>query len=148
MSSPCRFWPAATTPRSLTAGYGLIVADECDHVPAFGTPSDFPATQPTTTLFWAPADPAPVLYVHPTAYQYDGDANPSRPGGMTAIYRHLAADEQRTRQVIADVLTALSKDRNCLVLTNRTSGEARALVRRGCACPSTAGCARRRSRNQ
>ena len=45
-----------------------------------------------------------VLYVHPTAYQYDGDADPSRPGGMTAIYRHLAADEQRTRQVIADVL--------------------------------------------
>jgi superfamily II DNA or RNA helicase len=40
---------------------------------------------------------------------------------MTAIYRHLAADEQRTRQVIADVLAALSKDRNCLVLTNRTS---------------------------
>jgi len=40
---------------------------------------------------------------------------------MTTIYRHLAADEQRTRQVIADVLAALSKDRNCLVLTNRTS---------------------------
>ena len=40
---------------------------------------------------------------------------------MTAIYRHLAADEQRTRQVIADVLTAHSEDRNCLVLTNRTS---------------------------
>ena len=40
---------------------------------------------------------------------------------MTAIYRHLAADEQRTRQVTADVLAALSADRNCLVLTNRTS---------------------------
>ena len=40
---------------------------------------------------------------------------------MTAIFRHLAADEQRTRQVVADVLAALSKDRNCLVLTNRTS---------------------------
>jgi superfamily II DNA/RNA helicase len=39
---------------------------------------------------------------------------------MTAIFRHLAADEQRTRQVIADVLAALGKDRNCLVLTNRT----------------------------
>ena len=65
--------------------------------------------------------PTPVLYVHPTAYRYDGGADPSRPGGMTAIYRHLAADEQRTRQVIADVLAALSKDRNCLVLTNRTS---------------------------
>ena len=65
--------------------------------------------------------PTPVLYVHPTAYRYDGDADPSRPGGMTTIYRHLAADEQRARQVIADVLAALSKDRNCLVLTNRTS---------------------------
>src|SRR5690348_2782985 len=40
---------------------------------------------------------------------------------MTTIYRHLAADEQRRRQVIGDVLGALSKDRNCLVLTNRTS---------------------------
>ena len=40
---------------------------------------------------------------------------------MAAIYRDLAADEQRTRQVIADVLAALSKDRNCLILTNRTS---------------------------
>jgi len=65
--------------------------------------------------------PAPVLYVHPTAYRYDGDADPSRPGGMTTIYRHLAADEQRARQVIADVLAALSKDRNCLILTSRTS---------------------------
>ena len=25
--------------------------------------------------------PAPVLYVHPTGYRYDGDADPSRPGG-------------------------------------------------------------------
>ena len=40
---------------------------------------------------------------------------------MTAIYQHLAADEQRTRQIIADVLAALGRDRNCLVLTNRTS---------------------------
>jgi hypothetical protein len=37
---------------------------------------------------------------------------------MTAIYRHLAAEEDRTRQVIADVLAAVSKDHNCLVLTN------------------------------
>ena len=62
-----------------------------------------------------------MLYVHPTAYRYDGDADPSRPGGMSAIYRDLAADDQRARQVIADVLAALGKDRNCLVLTNRTS---------------------------
>jgi len=40
---------------------------------------------------------------------------------MTDIYRHLAADEQRTRQVTADVLAALAQNRHCLVLTNRTS---------------------------
>ena len=62
-----------------------------------------------------------MLHVHPSGYRYDGDADPSRPGGMTAIYRHLAADEQRTRQVTVDVLAALGKDRNCLVLTNRTA---------------------------
>ena len=143
----------------LTAGYGLIVADECHHVPAAAfehavkqiparrwlgltaTPyrrdklDDLIAMQvgPVrhTIAFSRNAAgqdtllgtgrPAPVLYVHPTAYRYVGDADPSRPGGMTTIYRHLAADEQRARQVIADVLAALSKDRNCLILTNRTS---------------------------
>ena len=40
---------------------------------------------------------------------------------MTTIYRHLAADEQRARRVIADVLAALSKDRHYLVQANRTS---------------------------
>ena len=142
-----------------TAGYGLIVADECHHVPAAAfehavkqiparrwlgltaTPyrrdklDDLIAMQvgPVRHTIALPRGlagqdtlpgtgrPATVLYVHPTAYRYDGDADPSRPGGMTTIYRHLAADEPRTRQVIADVLAALSKDRNCLVLTNRTS---------------------------
>jgi superfamily II DNA or RNA helicase len=143
----------------LTAGYGLVVSDECHHVPAAAfehavkqiparrwlgltaTPyrrdklDDLIALQvgPVRHTIALPQGsvgqdillsfgrPAPVLYVHPTGYRYDGDADPSRPGGMTAIYRHLAADEQRTRQVIADVLAALGKDRNCLVLTNRTS---------------------------
>ncbi len=143
----------------LTAGYGLIVADECHHVPAAAfehavkqiparrwlgltaTPyrrdklDDLIAMQvgPVRHTIALSRDaagqdtllgtgrPAPVLHVHPTAYRYDGGADPSRPGGMTAIYRHLVADEQRTRQVIADVLAALSEDRNCLVLTNRTS---------------------------
>jgi superfamily II DNA or RNA helicase len=143
----------------LTAGYGLIVADECHHVPAAAfenavkqiparrwlgltaTPYRRDKLDDLITMQVGPVRhtialpryaagqetlpgtgrPAPVLYVHPTAYRYDGGADPSRPGGMTDIYRHLAADEQRTRQVTADVLAALGKDRNCLVLTNRTS---------------------------
>ena len=143
----------------LTAGYGLVVADECHHVPAAAfehavkqiparrwlgltaTPyrrdklDDLIALQvgpvrhtialsrdvPGQDALPGTGRPRPVLYVHPTSYRYDGDADPSRPGGMTTIYRHLAADEQRTRQVTADILAALRKDRNCLVLTNRTS---------------------------
>jgi hypothetical protein len=50
-----------------------------------------------------------------------GDASPSAPGGITVMYKDLIADEQRTRQVIADVTAALAQGRNCLVLTNRTA---------------------------
>lgn len=65
--------------------------------------------------------PAPVLHVHPTAYRYTGDADPQAPGGMTAIYRDLATDEGRIRQVAADVAAALTRGRHCLVLTQWTA---------------------------
>jgi superfamily II DNA or RNA helicase len=147
----------------LTAGYGLIVADECHHVPAAAfeqavkqipvrrwlgltaTPyrrdklDDLIAMQVgpirhTITGPRAPADgidmipgsapggrPTPVLHVHPTRYGYTGDAEPSAPGGMSLIYKDLIADENRTRQVTADVAAALARGRNCLVLTNWTA---------------------------
>jgi TOTE conflict system, Archaeo-Eukaryotic Primase domain/Helicase conserved C-terminal domain len=78
--------------------------------------------------------PVPVLHVHPTGYRYAGDADPSAPGGIAAIYRDLAADDSRVAQVIADVTSALARGRNCLVLTkwishlNRLAG---ALCERG-----------------
>ena len=65
--------------------------------------------------------PEPVLIVHPTAFQYAGDANPSAPGGMSAIYRDLVADDDRTSQVVSDVVAALDRGRNCLVLTQWTA---------------------------
>jgi len=40
---------------------------------------------------------------------------------MTVIYKDLIASGERTRQVIADVASALGQGRNCLVLTNWTS---------------------------
>ena len=151
----------------LTAGYGLIVADECHHVPAAAfedavkqiparrwlgltaTPyrrdklNDLIAWQvgetrhtiahprewhhddgdgeaptlPEVTPPCAPGRPTPVLHVHPTAYCYTGGADPQAPGGMAAIYRDLAADEDRTRQITTDVAAALARGRHCLVLT-------------------------------
>ena len=81
---------------------------------ANGTPM-LPGTAP------AGGRPAPILRLHPTRYCYTGDASPSAPGGITVIYKDLIADERRTRQVIADVMAALSLGRNCLVLTNWTA---------------------------
>lgn len=143
----------------LTAGYGLVIVDECHHIPAaaFEHPvKQIPArrwlgltatpyrrdqlddlihlqmgpVRHTMTAVKAgtlatgslelPA-PEPVLIVHPTAFRYAGDADPSAPGGMSAIYRDLVADDHRTRQVVSDVVAALDRGRNCLVLTQWTA---------------------------
>jgi superfamily II DNA or RNA helicase len=149
---------------SLTAGYGLVVADECHHVPAAAfadavrqipvrrwlgltaTPYRRDKLDDLITMHVGPVrqiitsprglanggaamlpgtapggHPAPVLRLHPTRYCYTGDASPSTPGGITVIYKDLIADEPRTSQVTADVTAALSKGRNCLVLTNWTA---------------------------
>jgi superfamily II DNA or RNA helicase len=147
----------------LTAGYGLVVADECHHVPAAAfedavkqvrarrwlgltaTPYRRDKLDDLITLHVGPVRhtitvprepaggvpvlpgsapsgrPSPVLHVHPTTYRYTGDASPSAPGGITVIYKDLIADEKRNRQVTADVHTAFSRGRNCLVLTNWTA---------------------------
>ena len=144
---------------ALTSGYGLVVVDECHHVPAAAfehavrqiparrwlgltaTPyrrdqlDDLIALQlgpirntmtqaPSGTLSLRPQTgppPKPVLHVHPTGFRYSGKADPAVPGGISAIYRDLAADETRNRQITADVLTALQQGRHCLVLTQWTS---------------------------
>ncbi|HEV7974649.1 DEAD/DEAH box helicase [Amycolatopsis sp.] len=152
---------------SLTSGYGLVVADECHHIPAAAfdnavkqiaarrwigltaTPyrrdklDDLIALQlgpirhtithstqdthddrtPRLDLPQpgAPSRPQPVLHVHETEFRYTGDAEPSAPGGMAAIYRDLVADDARTTQVINDVTSALGRDRHCLVLTQWTA---------------------------
>ena len=57
----------------------------------------------------ADSRPAPVLHVHPTSFSYTGDADPSAPGGIAAIYQDLVADQARTEQVTDDVTEALRR---------------------------------------
>jgi superfamily II DNA or RNA helicase len=155
---------------TLTAGYGLVVADECHHVPAAAfehvvkqiparcwlgltaTPYrrdklddlialqvgpvrhtiTFPAgRRPDPTAELPESGQAPLgldlreptgrsqpdLLVHPTQFRYAGEADPSAPGGIAAIYQDLAADSARTAQVVGDVPEALARGRHCLVLT-------------------------------
>jgi superfamily II DNA or RNA helicase len=64
--------------------------------------------------------PQPVLMIHPTQYRYTGEADPSEPGGMAAIYSDLVNDDARNQQIIGDVAAALGRGRHCLILTKRT----------------------------
>jgi superfamily II DNA or RNA helicase len=143
---------------TLTSGYGLVVVDECHHVPAaafehavrqiparrwlgltatpyrrdqlddligfqLGPVRHTMSRPPSGTLsVRSPQTRAPelVLYVHPTSFRYAGDADPSAPGGIAAIYRDLVDDPIRTQQVIDDVVSALHRGRHCLVLTQWT----------------------------
>lgn len=145
-------------------GYGLVVVDECHHLPAAAfehavkqiparhwlgltatpyrrdklddlialqlgpvrhtiTHSTAPQADETPQLDLQQTEqrPTPVLHVHDTAYRYLGDAEPSAPGGMAAIYRDLVADHARTTQVVNDVAAALKRGRHCLVLTQWTA---------------------------
>jgi superfamily II DNA or RNA helicase len=79
-----------------------------------------PASGTLTTRDAEAARPEPVLRLHTTAFRYAGDADPSAPGGMAAIYAKLANDAERNRQITNDVVDALDRDRHCLVLTQRT----------------------------
>jgi superfamily II DNA or RNA helicase len=141
-----------------TSDYGLVVVDECHHVPAAAfeqavrqiparrwlgltaTPYRRDQLDDLIALQLGPvrhtvAQPRvgtlgsrssdlqalePILHVHPTDYRYTGDADPSAPGGISAIYRDLIADDARARQIADDVVAALTHGRHCLVLTQWT----------------------------
>lgn len=151
----------------LTGGYGLVVVDECHHLPAAAfehvvrriparrwlglTATPYrgdqldelifhqlgpirheiaaeparPAAGDDPQLDLHPgehlASPAPVLRLRATGWQYTGDADPGRPGGITEILGALAADPDRNGAIITDIAAALDDGRNCLVLTQRTA---------------------------
>jgi superfamily II DNA or RNA helicase len=65
--------------------------------------------------------PDRLLTVHATGFVYRGGADPSAPGGIATVYRDLVANEARSQQVLTDVLDALARGRNCLVLTQWTA---------------------------
>jgi superfamily II DNA or RNA helicase len=139
----------------LTAGYGLVVVDECHHVPAAGFeyavrqiparrwlgltatpyrrdqlddlialqlgPIRHTMTQARPGTLSAPLSglpaPEPDLRLHTTTFRYTGDIDPSAPGGIAAVYRQLIADAARNDQILDDIVAALERERNCLVLT-------------------------------
>lgn len=63
------------------------------------------------------AEPSLALKLHRTSYSYDGGAEPSEPGGISAIYKDLIANGDRLQQIYDDVLVAYEQNSRILLLT-------------------------------
>ena len=63
------------------------------------------------------AEPMLTLELHRTSFVYDGAADPSEPGGISAIYKDLIANEERLQQMYDDVIEAYEQNSRILVLT-------------------------------
>lgn len=128
----------------LTAAYGLVIVDECHHVPAVtferavreipvrrwigltATPYRRDGLQALMAMHCGPVRhrmaPAPGsalraldLIVHETGHQ------PAEAGQhIQTIYRGLVEDTQRTQAICGDITAAIGAGRNCLVLTRWT----------------------------
>ena len=81
------------------------------------------ATQHPGTLLApdvAEGGPRRELHVHETLFAF-GDVDFSDPAALAEVQRALIADEDRNDQIVADILEALGRRRNCLVLTRRVA---------------------------
>jgi len=109
-----RYWLGLTaTPERRDGLEDLIYHQLGSHHVAIDQPSTGQLPVDSSDLL----TPHPVLHLHPTEFQYRGDADPTAPGGMAEIYRALVADHARLDQIVADVLTAAETGANILVLT-------------------------------
>jgi superfamily II DNA or RNA helicase len=70
------------------------------------------------------ADPEPMtrtVHVHHTDFVLGEDVDTTKPGAITSIvFNGLVADDDRNNQVCDDVHAAVTRGRNCLVLTRQT----------------------------
>lgn len=64
--------------------------------------------------------PEAMLTFHPTAFCYDGD-DLDEPGAITRVHRELREDDERTRQIVDDLVATAERGRRCLVLTSWVS---------------------------
>jgi superfamily II DNA or RNA helicase len=140
---------------ALTAGYGLVIVDECHHVPATtferavrhiaapawlgltATPYRRDGLEGLITMYCGPIrhrmgpsalDPEQfelALVVHPTEHATVALAGADDVEGagsaIQGVFRGVVEDDERTRQICADVAGALRQGRNCLVLSQWTA---------------------------
>jgi superfamily II DNA or RNA helicase len=129
-------------------GYGLVVVDECHHVPApsyeqalrhapirrwlglTATPRREDGLHPLITMQCGPirhtmSRSGGPLVLRVITHESLADPGLDERAGYTAFMTGLAADEERNAAIVADVSAALGRGRNCLVLTQRVDHLAR-----------------------
>ena len=127
----------------VTARYGLVVVDECHHVPAVSfercvrqapvrcwlgltaTPYRRDGLQALITMYCGPirhdmtqrvgSTPFVPLELH--VHQTSHDPGNAHALSIQATFRALVEDDTRTEQLCANVANAVARGRNCLVLT-------------------------------
>ena len=129
----------------MSSHYGLVVVDECHHVPAVtfercvkqirarrwlgltATPYRRDGLQGLITMYCGPIrhrmdekidaenDFSRELIVHPTSLEVSDDLT-----HIQDLFRSLVDDEARTMAICDDVVAAVENGRNCLVLTQWT----------------------------
>jgi superfamily II DNA or RNA helicase len=134
-------------PDEVFANYGLVVVDECHHLPAVSFES---CVRTASTRRWLGLTATPyrrdglegiiALQCGPTRHETEpGDVaetalvqrrlivHPTRfvleddSASIQAVFGALADDHRRTEQICGDVAAAATAGRTCLVLTQRTS---------------------------
>ena len=130
----------------IAKGYGLVVVDECHHVPAVtfervvrempvrhwlgltATPYRRDHLEKLITMYCGAERyrmtsdhdellrVERVLVTHTTGHAQTSDEELS----IQAVFRSLVEDEERSRQICGDVAAAIEAGRNCLVLTQWT----------------------------
>lgn len=128
----------------LTSGYGMVIVDECHHVPAVtferavrevaarrwvgltATPYRRDGLQALMAMHCGPvrhtmtAPPGAALRVMDLV-THDTDHLPVAPDQhIQAVFRAIVEDDRRTQRIAADIVAAAARGRNCLVLTRWT----------------------------
>ena len=110
-----QFWLGLTATPDRRDGLGELVSWQLGPVRHTMIQED----QGTLAAVWeADAGPRRLLFVHETSFRCD-DVELSSPSALAAVHHALVADDARNAQIVDDIAAALSRRRNCLVLTRR-----------------------------
>jgi len=105
IAAPTRRWLGLTATPYRRDGLEGIIAMQCGPTRHETRPGDLPDTALVQRR----------LIVHPTSFVHDDTAS------IQEVFGALVEDEERTKQICADLVRALDAGRTCLVLTQRTT---------------------------